>query len=147
MATRIGTTFLLSPKDPAATAPFVAPNGALVAAKERRTKEIFTTAGEVATDKLFLGTIPRGGSFAAIELTTDTTLGSSTLAIGTLASAALFAAAATLTATDTPTRRGKASAKALPPMTEDTDVYATVAAATLPTGAVLVSELCFTTVT
>lgn len=46
-----------------------------------------------------------------LEVTTDTSLGSTTIAFGDSNTAALLAAAATLTATDTPTRRLKTAAK------------------------------------
>lgn len=55
--------------------------------------------------------IPLPFIFLGIELDTDTSLGSSTIAFGNAASgnSAIYAAAATFTATDTPTPKGKAS--------------------------------------
>ncbi|MGL5363061.1 MAG: hypothetical protein ACRDBH_09285, partial [Bosea sp. (in: a-proteobacteria)] len=66
-------------------------------------------------------------------------LGSSTIAVGTAASAAKYKAAAVLTATETPTAYGKGAALAEDALTVDTEILLTVAAAALPASGNLVS--------
>lgn len=70
-----------------------------------------TLASQASGVVLGVARIPLPFIFLGIELVTDTSLGSSTIAFGNAANgnSAIYAAAATFTATDTPTPRGKAS--------------------------------------
>jgi hypothetical protein len=58
--------------------------------------------------------LPLGAIITGITLLTDTSLGSATIALGDTNSAALFAAAATLTNVNTPTRVGLAATHGAP---------------------------------
>lgn len=140
-----GATFTGTAKDPGGTAPFSQPHGAKVSAKLRCTTEKITYASQLAGSTFYVGTLPRGAIFKGIELNADTSSGSTTLAFGTSGSAASHAAAAALTATDTPTVRGKCSAFDDEPLAADTDIFMTTAAATAPASGTLMVGLRFAT--
>ncbi len=92
--------------------------------------------GQAIGDTIVLGKLPAGAAFSHGVITASATAGATaTIAIGTAASAALFRAAAIFTAVDTPTLFGKSAAAAADPLTEETTVLATVAAAALPDSA------------
>lgn len=59
-------------------------------------------ASQATTDTIVLGYVPAGQQYLYSILNTDTSLGSSTIAIGTAASTGKYRAAAVLTATNTP---------------------------------------------
>jgi len=142
MTTRYGSVFAASKSG---TNPQAQPDGRYVGSKRRCTTEIVTLAAQASGDVIFIGTLPINAVFEGVTLTTDTALGSSTLAAGTLASAAKYGAAATLTATDTPTDKTKTAAKAQVPLTAPEDVYLTIGAAALPGAGILVTELRYRT--
>jgi hypothetical protein len=73
----------------------------------RRFRADVNLASQASGDTINLVTLPRGYSFAHGILNSDTSLGTATLAIGVAGTAAKFRAAATFTATDTPTLFGK----------------------------------------
>lgn len=92
--------------------------------------------GQASADTIVLGKLPAGAAFSHGIITASATAGASaTIAIGTRASAALFRTAATFTAVDTPTLFGKSAAASAAPVTEETDVIATVGTAALPDSA------------
>lgn len=102
------------------------------------------TQAVTTSDNVLLCRIPAGYSFKCGWMTTDTSLGSAVVAIGTNkshGSNGQFRAAATFTATDTPTPFGKASALAASHFTADTSVYLTCATANLPTSGTLVIDI------
>lgn len=82
-------------------------DGAIHGGKLRRFRADVNLASQASGDTINLITLPRGYRFAHGMLNTDTSLGASTLAIGVSGTAAKFRAAATFTATDTPTPFGK----------------------------------------
>ena len=86
-----------------------------------------------AGDRLYLGRVRAGNRIVQILLTTDTSLGTSTIAIGSAASAAKYVAATTFTTpTDRPTAIGpKASTLDDGALTADEDLWLTVAVATI----------------
>lgn len=59
-------------------------------------------ASQLVTDTIVVGQVPAGGQYLYSILNTDTSLGSSTIAIGTAATPAKYRAAATLTGVNTP---------------------------------------------
>lgn len=142
MTTYYGSTFTAAKSG---TLPQRSPDGALVASKRRSTTEVITLASQIAGSLFYIGTLPIGAVYEDTVLTTDTSLGSTTVGVGTLASSVSLGAAAVLTATDTPTVKSKASAKAAAPLTAPVDVYLITAAATLPASGTLVSELRYKT--
>lgn len=142
MTTYYGTTYTGTFAD--GTSPPATPNAALVQGKTRRIREVFAYAAQAAASLLYVGRLPQGAQFAGVRLTADTSSGSTTLAIGSSASAAKYKAAAAFTATDTPTMYGKASAMDDDPLAAAEDVYITLAAATAPASGILVCELFYT---
>lgn len=138
MAKFYGSTFAAAKSG---TLPQAMPDGRLVSNKRRTTTEIFTLASQASGSQLYIGTLPIGAVFEGIELNTDTSLGSATISAGSEASPAKYAAAATFTATDTPTVRAKASGQAQAPLTAPEDVYLTTGAAALPASGTLVVGL------
>ena len=121
-------------------------DGKLVGAKQRiitaNKNPSGSTQALAAADKLYLGTLPEGATITRIVGLTDTTLGTSTLSIGTLTTAAKYVNAATLTATNVPTTLGPlASARDAGPVTAAEDLYATVAVATVAAATKLTLEI------
>jgi hypothetical protein len=74
-------------------------------------REYIALASQASGDTIQLPDLPVGFKFAFGMVHTDTSLGTATISIGPASSAAKYRAAATLTATDTPTPFGKVSAK------------------------------------
>ena len=101
-----------------------------------------------AADRLYLGKLRAGERVAQILLTTDTSLGTSTVAIGTTATPAKYVAATTFTTpTDRPTAIGpKASTLDDGPLTADEDLWLTVAVATIVGTTIMSVEIEFTSV-
>jgi hypothetical protein len=144
MTTFYGSTIGGTVRDAGATRPFDVPHGSLVNAKLRCTTEIITFASQASGSDFPVAVLPIGATFAGIELCLDTSSGSATLAFGVSGSTAKFAAAAALTATDTPTKRGKASAMDDVPATAEQVVLLTTGGAALPSSGVLVVKTYFT---
>ena len=109
-------------------------DGRLVGAKKRRVRASKPTAGNLAIgDRLYLGRLPQGALLQTIAGNFDTSLGTTTLSIGTTATPAKYVAAKTLTATDVPTGLGpKASALVGAPVTADEDIWLTIGVAAIP---------------
>jgi hypothetical protein len=101
-----------------------------------------------AADRLYLGRLRAGERVAQILLTTDTSLGTSTIAIGTTATPAKYVAATTFTTpTDRATAIGpRASTLDDGPLTADEDLWLTVAAATIVGGTLFTVEIEYTSV-
>lgn len=81
------------------------PQGNLVGAKEYAFVETVTLAAQVSGTVIGVARVPLGAVLLGILVCTDTSLGSTTIKFGNAASgnSAIYGAAATLTATDTPT--------------------------------------------
>ncbi|HEY2068277.1 MAG TPA: hypothetical protein VGG48_01885 [Rhizomicrobium sp.] len=125
-----------------------------------------TLASQVSGTFIHIGRVPVGAALLGITVLTDTSLGSSTLAFGDAASgnAAIYGAAATLTATNTPTSWAKAATYGVPIVhgydgvtgTETTyannsgygggyeDILMSVGAATMPSSGNLVTIVHYT---
>lgn len=119
------------------------PKASVVGARLKRLRASITLASQTTSDTLLLGYLPAGAVFAYGVLNSTVSLGSSTLAVGTAASAGAYRAAATFTATDTPTMFGTAAqaAAADTGASTDTAVIGTIAAANLPSSGTLVVDL------
>jgi hypothetical protein len=143
-------------------------NGALFDARPRLYRTSIALSGQVSGTKIDLGIIPAGRYFVTGILLSDTSLGSSTLAIGTADAVGVtgdptkYRAASTFTATDTPTLFGKTAAAV--PVTRaaygvedatqagqgsvnmrniEEKIVATVGSASLPSSGTLVVTLVF----
>lgn len=119
-------------------------DGRRVGGKMRRILATFDMASQASGSFLVIGRRPQGSVFAGLRLTTDTSLGTATVSAGTAASAARDKAAATFTATDTPTTYGKASAFAADALTADEIVGLTTGTAALPSSGILIAEYFYT---
>lgn len=121
-------------------------DGRLVGAKRRATRSTKPAINLAAGDRWYLGKVPQGAVVRAILVNTDTSFGTSTIAIGTTAVPAKYVAATTFTTpTDRPTEIGpKASAHAAAPLAADEELWATVAAATIASATVAVIEIEYT---
>lgn len=119
------------------------PKASVYGARLKRMRATITLASQTTSDTLQLGNLPAGAVFAFGVLTTDTSLGSSTLAIGISGTAAKYKAAATFTSTDTPTLFGKAAQVAASDagLSAEETVIGTIAAATLPASGTLVVDM------
>lgn len=101
-------------------------------------------AGQASGDTITLARIPTSQAFVRGWLTSDTSLGAATVAIGTAAVPAKYRTAATFTATNTPTPFGLTSAKANAAALPGAEtVILTIAAAALPSSGNLVVDLEF----
>ncbi|MDS1138582.1 hypothetical protein [Nitratireductor indicus] len=131
------------------------PDGSVVGGRVRRYRALVTLASQ-GTGTVDLGLrIPPGHVFAYGVLNTDTSLGSSTIAIGISGATGKYKAAGTFTATSTPTLFGVNAAVAATshttsevgssPLGDGTneDVIMTVAAAALPSSGTLVVDMYF----
>lgn len=84
-------------------------------------------------DKLYIGKLRAGELLTGIHAITDTSLGTTTVSIGTLATPAKYVNALTLTALNAPVALGPlASAIDAGPVSADEDLYATFAVAAVP---------------
>lgn len=137
------------------------PSGGVVGGRLRRFRGIVTMASQAQGTVSFTNPtslrIPPGHTFAFGVLTTTTSLGSSTLAIGISGSTGKYRAGATFTSTNTPTLFGVAAAVASTTETgssvgaspkvasagTDEDILLTVGAADLPSSGTLVVDLYF----
>ena len=117
----------------------------------RRYRATIALASQVlgAGNELVLAKIPAGQQFAFGVITTDTSLGTSTLAIGNASSSGKYRAAAVFTAIDTPTLFGLTTAirgsaqddPALPVSLNEETVLGLVAVANLPASGFLVVDI------
>lgn len=93
-------------------------------------------------DQIYLGTLRAGESLREIKVTSDTTLGTTTLSVGPKSSTTKYANARTMTTVDTPTLigpRGTAADDA--PLTADEDVWLTLGVGGIAGGINLTIEL------
>lgn len=93
-------------------------------------------SGLNTSDAIEVAQLPKGARVLYGVLTTDTSLGSSTVAIGIAGSTGKYRAAATFTATNTPTLFGVATGTGTPLAAEET-VVVTIGTANLPASGTL----------
>lgn len=117
------------------------PAASVYGGRLKRLRASFTYAAQTTSDTLTVGNLPAGATFAYGVLNTDTSSGTTTLAIGTSASTAKYRAAAAFTSTDTPTLFGKAAPVVASPLSAEETVIITLAAATAPASGSLVVDL------
>lgn len=124
------------------------PQGATYGGRIRRYRNVITLASQTTSDTIQLGDIPPGNVFAFGVLSTDTSLGSSTIAIGYTGTTGAFRAAAVFTATNTPTLFGVVADQVKDPVNATGFIkpIVTIAAATMPASGTLVIDLYFSAV-
>lgn len=106
-----------------------------------RYRATITLASQTTSDTIVCADVPAGMAFAGGEITSSVSLGSSTIAIGVSGTTGKYRAAATFTATDTPTPFGIATVMGAAALTAAERVFITIAAATLPASGTLVVDL------
>lgn len=121
-------------------------DGALVGAKIRSIRATKQVLADQIADRVYLGKLPIGATVKEILIVTDTSLGSSTIAIGTTASSGKYVAARTFTTPlDAPTCIGpKASVWDDAPLTAEEDLWLTVAAAAIGGAVIMGIEIRYT---
>lgn len=93
-------------------------------------------------DQIYVGRLNSGQSLRDFKMDTDTSFGTSTISLGTLAVPAKYVNAKTLTATGVPTSLGPiASAAAAEPLTAPEDLYITVGVGDIVAGTVAAVDL------
>jgi len=112
----------------------------------RRYSGSFTLASQTTSDTLIVANIPAGADFAFGVITSSVSLGTSTISIGVAGTPALYRAAATFTAVDTPTTFGPAAQVRPAALTAEQTVIVTIATASLPASGTLVIDLYFANV-
>jgi hypothetical protein len=124
------------------TSPPVKVSPAAHGGRVRVLSDTVTLASQTTSDTivLFGGKLPIGAQVLYGVITTTTSLGSSTIAIGITGSTSKYKAAATFTSTNTPTLFGAAAAL-LTPVTTEEQLFITIGAATLPASGTLHVEL------
>lgn len=100
-----------------------------------------------AGNEIFLAFVPAGLSFDYGIITTDTSLGTSTVSVGVTGTVAKFKSAAVFTATDTPTLFGTTAQKIAAASTAEAQIFLQVLIANLPASGNLVVDLYFSTPT
>ena len=118
-------------------------NGGVIGGRVRRYRAAITLASQATTDTIVIGRVPAGSVFAYGVINTDTSLSTSTVAIGATGATGKYRAAAVFTATNTPTVFGPAAAAFAAPLTADEEVFITIAVAALPAAGNLVVDLYF----
>ena len=119
------------------------PRASVYGGRLKRLRATVTLASQATTDTLQLGNLPAGAVFAYGVISSDTSLGSSTLAIGITGTTGKYRAAATFTSTDTPTMFGKTAETAASDagLSAEQTVIGTIASAALPSSGTLVIDL------
>jgi len=124
--------------------PVVKPTAPSYGARRRRYRATITLATQTTSDNIFLARIPAGSVIEVGMITASVSLGSAVVAIGTNkvhASNGQYRAAAVFTAVETPTPFGLTATLSGAALTADTDVYLTIATASLPASGTLVIDL------
>lgn len=125
--------------------PVIKPSAvAAVGARLRRYRGTVVLNTQTTSDTIVVAVVPSGEDFAYGVITSDTSLGSSTIAIGNSSSTGKYRAAATFTATNTPTFFGNAAQVLAPASTAEEQIIITIATASLPASGNLVIDLFFT---
>ena len=129
-----------------ASTPVVKANAAKAyGARIRRYRASITLAAQTTSDTIVVAVVPAGSTFAYGVLCTDTSLGSSTVAIGITGTTGKYYVAAVQTATNTPLLFGTAAQIAnQTPLAASETIFITIAAATMPASGQLVVDLYFT---
>lgn len=120
------------------------PKASVYGGRLKRMRATIALASQTTSDTLLLGNLPAGAVFAFGVLTTGTSLGTSTLAIGYAGTTGAYRAAATFTSTDTPTLFGVTAtgpAASDSGASTETPIIGTIATANLPASGTLVVDI------
>ncbi len=125
------------------TVPQDLPAVADVHGRVRCFNEKVTLAAQTTSDTIEVAKLPKGARVLYGIINTDTSLGSTTVAIGITGTTGKYRAAATFTATNTPTLFGVVAGVG-EALTAEEIVFLTLAAATLPGSGILRVQIFYT---
>jgi hypothetical protein len=127
-----------------ASTPAVKATSGAYGARMQRFRATIALASQTTSDTIVVAVVPAGYTFAFGILTTDTSLGSTTVSVGITGSTAKYRALAVFTATATPTFFGNsATIGSATALTADETIFLTLAAATAPASGILVVDMYF----
>lgn len=121
-------------------------DGRVYNATLKRFRATITLATQTTSDTIVIADVPPGYAFAYGMLNTDTSLGSSTVAIGITGTTGKYRAAAVFTATNTPTLFGLATSAGAAALSANEVIFITIAAANFPASGNLVVDMYFSTI-
>jgi len=124
-----------------AAVPVSLPSGGIVDGNARVKRATITLAAQTTSDTIVIAQAHEGESFLYGVLNTDTSLGSSQMAIGVTGTVAKYKAAAAHTATNAPAIFGVNAATATLTATEE--IFITISGATMPSSGNLVVDMYF----
>jgi len=128
---------------PRSTTPAGLVDGSLQGGHVRVYREKITLTGQTTADTIVLAYPSSGETFLFGILTSDVSLGTAQVSVGSSASPAKYRALAAHTAIDTPTIFGRAAAQGVK-LTADETTILTITTANLPVGGTLIVDLYFT---
>lgn len=112
-------------------------------ARYKRYRATIPLTAQNIGDTVVVAVIPTGNTFAGLELSTDTSLGTATVSIGTAATPAKYMAAQVLTATNTPAVLGLVAQLIAGPLAAQETIIVTVGTAALPASGNLLVDFSF----
>ncbi|CAB5144825.1 hypothetical protein UFOVP147_34 [uncultured Caudovirales phage] len=141
------TTYYVNELSGLYSLPVVKPSATTgVGGRLRRYSGSITLNTQTTADTIVVAQIPAGADFAFGVITSSVSLGTSTVAIGYAGATGAYRAAATFTATDTPTPFGVTAAVKAAPLLTEQQVFITIGVASLPASGTLVVDLYFANV-
>ena len=129
-----------------ASTPVVKPTAMAYGARIKRFRASIALASQAfgAGNEIILAKVPAGYTFAYGVITSDTSLGSSTVSVGISGTVAKYKAAAVFTSTDTPTLFGATAQIVNSPLTAEETIFLQTLVANLPASGNLAVDLYFT---
>lgn len=112
-------------------------------AREHRFRATIPLTSQASGDTVTIAKIPAGMTFAGGVLATDTSLGTATVAVGISGTTGKYAAAQTLTATNSPVLIGTVAQLTAAALTAEETIIVTVGVASLPASGTLLVDLYF----
>lgn len=140
----MATTYSNEANGPLNSTPATKAEGSVVGGRLRRYRATITLASQASGDDVVLAEIPAGSVFAYGMLNSSVSLGTATVAVGITGDTGKYRAAATFTATNTPTPFGDVTEVSGSALASGTQVLLTVGTASLPASGTLVVDLYFT---
>lgn len=123
------------------------PRASVYGGRLKRLRATITLATQTTSDTIAVGNLPAGAVFAYGMLTSTVSLSTATVAIGIAGTTGKYRAAATFTATDTPTLFGTAAQVSASDagLSAEEAVIVTIGTASLPASGTLVVDLYYST--
>lgn len=126
-----------------APAASIRPAAGVYGGKYKVFRATITFASQASGSTFVLGKIPAGHVFSCVQIGTDTSTGSATIAVGNAGSSTYYAAASAYTTTNTLTLSANIAAMKAGAYTAEETIIATTGGAALPASGTMVIELYF----